>query len=358
MLFLIIEIVLAVILAAVVKSMPTKAQITNQCDGKKKAKVNTYEGGVVIACCLVLMVLVLLISSLTLASSGTVNVATLFGKVEQSVYPEGMHFINPMYSTHNMSVRRLVISLSSEQQQGKDAEAETTVQAVSKDNLPIDIDVTYAFRLNPTMAWWVFQNLGTEKMYIEQLMKPVARNATRDATVAFTSDEATTSDREGLAKKMTSVFEDHLRFALQQTGLDENKAGSVFTILPVVLRKALPPKPVLDAIALKAAAKQDLERQTTLTQIAEEIAKRRANEGKGVSNLFSELPKDFKPADIAMILYAVAAKENADAVMKLAESENKPTPALILGSGTMPVSVASPQLAPALATTPANPAQQ
>lgn len=57
-----------------------------------------------------------------------------------------------------------------------------------------------------------------------------------------------------------------------------------------------------------------------LTQIAEEEARRRQNEGRGVSNLFAELPKEFTPTQIRAVLGAIADKVRAEAMMKAAET--------------------------------------
>lgn len=103
-------------------------------------------------------------------------------------------------------------------------------------------------------------------------------------------------------------------------GLDEKQAGEVFVILPVQLRKVLPPEKVQNSINEKIATDQDFQRQQTLTRIAEQIAVRRKNEGKGISNLFAELPKDIKPNDMANLLEAMSKKENADALMKAVET--------------------------------------
>lgn len=86
------------------------------------------------------------------------------------------------------------------------------------------------------------------------------------------------------------------------------------------LRKILPPQKVLNAVSEKVAAQEDLERQKTLTRIAEEEARRRQNEGRGVKNLFTELPAGLKPSEIREVLAAIADKTRAEATMKAVET--------------------------------------
>jgi regulator of protease activity HflC (stomatin/prohibitin superfamily) len=206
-------------------------------------------------------------------------------------------------------------------------------------NLPLDIDVTFAYRLNPKWAWWVYKNVGSEDVYKASLITQAARNASRDAVAQFTSDEATTTNREGLAAKMGELFKDRLVEDMTIQGLTEEEAQQVFTILPVQLRKALPPPKVLNAISEKEAAKQDLQRQKTLTSIAEEVANRRANEGLGVARLFGELPEGFTPAQISTVLGALANKTRADALLKAVETEQ--VKVIVVPDGN-PVAVQAP----------------
>ena len=178
------------------------------------------------------------------------------------------------------------------------------------------IDTTYAWKLNPAYAWWVYRHMGLDEAYINSLIKQAARSATREAAAGFTSDEATTSKREEFAFAMEAQFGKHLVADLVRQGLPLEEAKQVFVVLPVQLRKALPPGKVLNAISEKAAAEQDLQRQVTLTSIAKQEAERRGNEGLGVKNLFDALPTGFTAEQIAMVLNALANKEKADAFMK------------------------------------------
>lgn len=267
---------------------------------------------------LALIVLIYVVcNSVTVVSVGTTKVGEKFGYVDQHPYEQGMRIVNPFLSFTIMNVQRQVLEFQSNVNDGA---SNDEIAAVSSDNLPLTIDVTFAFELNPKYAWWVYQKIGTDQVYVDRLMKQTARSATRSATALFTTDEATTTKREELALMMEKHFSLKLREDMVRQGLPEADASLVFNVLPVQLRKALPPEKVLNSIAEKAAAMQDLERQTTLTLIARQEAERRGQEGAGIKKLFAELPEGFTPEQIAVIVNSLAAKSKADAMLKAVET--------------------------------------
>ena len=95
----------------------------------------------------------------------------------------------------------------------------------------------------------------------------------------------------------------------------------MFRLFPVQIRGIYPPNRIRQAASEKVAAEEELKRQETLTQIAEEEARRRANEGKGVQMMFDELPDGFTADEIARVVNAISAKTRAEAVMKAVNTE-------------------------------------
>ncbi len=277
-------------------------------------------------------------NSLIIVPPGETYVGVWFGTVQEQTYSQGMEFVNPMLSFHPMDVRQRDAEFKSASGQ---AVSESDVTAVSSNNLPMTIDVTYLYTLNQKYAWWVYRNIGDDTSYYQNLIVRAAKTATRNATAEFTDEQAMTSKRVELSDKMAKDFESALVQNMEQRGLSKADAEQVFTVLPVMLSKVLPPEAVITAISNKAAALQDLERQKTLTSIAQEVANRRAQEGSGVNKLFAELPKDVKPEQIAIVLRALAEKTRSDAELKAVES-GKVT-SMIISGGNNPVAVVPTQ---------------
>lgn len=257
-------------------------------------------------------------SMIQIVPPGHVSVATLFGAVQQRTYEEGLHLVNPLYVFEDFSVRRTMFDFrGSGQSHGR---AGQEIVAVSSDSTPLTIDVGFPLSLNVPSSWRIYQRFGGQFVVASQLIIPAARASVRDAVATFTWRDATTVSRDRLAQKIEERFRHLVVQDLAAAGFSGEEAEATFTIQPVQLRKILPPAKVLNAVAEKIAAEEDLERQKTLTRIAEEEARRRQNEGRGVNNLFTELPEGFSPSQIRQVLSAIADKTRAEAMMKAVES--------------------------------------
>ena len=90
---------------------------------------------------------ILLFSAVTRVDSGAVGVVTLFGKVDTSeVLHEGIHLINPLKATHELSIRT--------------QELKETASVPSSEGLVINLDTSLIYRLNPDKAALVYQQIG------------------------------------------------------------------------------------------------------------------------------------------------------------------------------------------------------
>ncbi|KXJ99845.1 MAG: SPFH domain / Band 7 family protein [Parcubacteria bacterium OLB19] len=261
-------------------------------------------------------ILVIMYNSFIMVPVGTIYVASLFNTMQTRSYTEGFHTVNPFLDFSKMSARKTAIHFGG----GDASEGDGGMISQSKNNLPLIVEATFSFVINPVYAYWVFQRMGNDESYINSLIIPVTRSAVRSSVSQYTSEEATTSKREELAVTMEEKFLEHLVSDLVSQGMEKSDAQKVFTILPVQIRKVLPPQKVLNAIAEKAAADEDLAKQKTLTFVAEEEANRRGNEGKGITNLFSSLPTGFTPEQIALIINAISNNTKATAFLKGVEN--------------------------------------
>lgn len=259
-----------------------------------------------------------LIFSLTNIDKGHVGVASVGGAIiPDKAYSEGFQFTAPWISITEMDLRRHSFDFTSGGG-GKDNKDETV--SISKDNNPITTDVSFPITLNPNMAWKVLQKIGDEKRYRDQIAVH-ARSAVREAVAKYGWEEATTTKINELAVDMRDIFEHKVVADLMALGFTESEAKSTFTILPVNLRKSLPDEAVIKAISAKMAAKQDLERQKTLTDIAAQEALRRKEEGSGVKKLFEGLPRDIPISDVVAVMNAASEKIRADAFARAVEHD-------------------------------------
>lgn len=240
--------------------------------------------------------------------AGTVEVETVFGRVTGNTITAGAHLVNPLANWEPMNIRLQIFNFTGSE----------TATALSSDGTQLQIDTGFNFALTPEFAPRIFERIGGERAY-QVIVYSAAREAIRSATAQYEWREAATSEREAMAAMMRTEFERGLVDKLAHAGLTQEEADGAFEVARVDLRRVEPPQRVLTAISEKVAAQEDLERQQTLTSIAEEAARRRAQEGLGVQMLFAELPENFEPGEIAQVLHALAEKERADALMKAVE---------------------------------------
>ena len=117
------------------------------------------------------LIVVLLFSTVTRVDSGHVGVLTLFGKVQKEALPEGLHFINPLKASHELSVRT--------------QELKETASVPSSEGLVLNLDTSLIYHLNPDKAADVYQNIGPN--YVMVLIEPNLRLWT--LRVRSTSDQ-------------------------------------------------------------------------------------------------------------------------------------------------------------------------
>jgi regulator of protease activity HflC (stomatin/prohibitin superfamily) len=260
-------------------------------------------------------------NSFLIVPSGNAALATFAGVVKDGrVYTEGVYVVNPTLSFPKYNVRRIA----------QDFRGEDRLVQLTADDVPLQLDLTVAWRLQPGYLDRFHRVVGVT--YIDRLMMTQIRRSTRDAVIEMRWSGDAVEQREALAQRITQYLRRSLVNDLMSSGFTEEEAGSIFEIYDVQLRQVMPPERILAAVSEKMAAEQDLERQQTLTAIAEEEANRRQQEGMGITKLFAELPEGFTPADIRMILDAVSTKTRADA-MQSAVSNGQVSTLIMFGDG-------------------------
>lgn len=253
---------------------------------------------------ILVLLFTVLSASVKQINAGEAGVLSLFGNPTGAVLSPGLNIINPLYSVERyLTVRR-------------EFNVEGQVQA--NDANQLTVDVVLASRVNPALLPALQSRIGFN--YWATLVEPAGRTAVRDAFSRFPWVQAITNDRGLIEKAIQEAFENIIRGQLVGAGFEPQEAAAAITALPVQLRGVVPDPKVSNAVAEKTAAQQDLERQSILTLIAEQEAKRRENEGLGVKMMFEALPTNFTATEISAVLTAISDKTRADAMLKAVES--------------------------------------
>jgi regulator of protease activity HflC (stomatin/prohibitin superfamily) len=244
------------------------------------------------------------VSSVVQIETGMIGVGKSFGKTFKSSFGPGINLVKPWTDIVLYDGLRMEFPYEG--------------IVIANDQNPLTVSIGFAIRLNPDLAWRIQTTVGED--YFANLIVPAGQTAVREGFAAFSWTLAATSSRDEVQAKIDERFKHIVTRQLIAAGLSEQEASSALSFSPVQLRQSLPDQKVLNAVAEKTAAQQDLERQETLTKISQEEAKRRSHEGDGVKNLFDKLPDNFSPDDIFKVLSALSAKTRADAMLKAVES--------------------------------------
>src|SRR6267154_813230 len=140
------------------------------------------------------ILVILLFSSITRVDSGHVGVLTLFGKVTPDVLPEGIHLINPLKASHELSIRT--------------QELKETASVPSSEGLVISLDTSLIYHLNPEKASEVYQKIGPN--YVQVLIEPNLRSSIREATASHSANALYSGEREMVAKQIVAQLMDLL----------------------------------------------------------------------------------------------------------------------------------------------------
>jgi regulator of protease activity HflC (stomatin/prohibitin superfamily) len=168
---------------------------------------------------------------------GHAAVATLFGKIVEESYAEGLHIpVNPLYSWHDFDVRE-----KSHKEQA---------QVPSQDQLQTSIDVSVQYRLNGDNVAKMLQTTGTEQQLITVQLVPKLRSLLRE---------------QGKTIKRAEDFfleetQDKLQTALL-TGLEEYLEPKGVIVSAVLIRDITLPAFITRAIESKKEREQEVEKQ-------------------------------------------------------------------------------------------------
>ncbi|MFK8012389.1 MAG: SPFH domain-containing protein [Marinicellaceae bacterium] len=186
---------------------------------------------------MVLLLLFLASKSYKTVPVGHVAVATIFGKIVDESYPEGLHFpVNPLYEWHEFDVRE-----KSHKEQA---------QVPSQDQLQTSIDVSVQYRLNGANVSTMLQTTGGMQQLLDVQLVPKLRSLLRE---------------QGKTIKRAEDFfleetQDKLQTALL-SGLQEYLEPKGVNVSAVLIRDITLPAFITKAIESKKEREQAVEKQ-------------------------------------------------------------------------------------------------
>ncbi len=127
----------------------------------------------------------LLVQSLVTVQAGTVGVVKRLGAVRQELKP-GLHAIVPFIDKVVIFPTLKKTYEASEQPQASEADyPDIIITALTSDGQQIRIGMTARFMIEPGKAAWILQNLGSEREYVEKVVKTEIRGSGRRVPTRF-----------------------------------------------------------------------------------------------------------------------------------------------------------------------------
>jgi regulator of protease activity HflC (stomatin/prohibitin superfamily) len=240
------------------------------------------------------LLIILLFSSVTRVDSGNVGVLTLFGKVTPDVLEAGIHLINPLKATHEMSVRT--------------QEVKETASVPSSEGLVINLDTSLIYHLDITKAAEVYRTIGPR--YVDVLIEPNLRSAIREATASHSANALYSGEREMVAKQIFAQLTDKL-----------GQRGVI--VESILLRDIQLPATLKASIELKQQAEQEALAMSFRLQKEKQEAERKRIEAQGIS--------DFQRIVAQGISSQLLEWKGIEATENLAKSPNAKI--VVIGSG-------------------------
>ena len=133
-----------------------------------------------------LLTLILLLNSIIKVPTGSVSVLTLFGRVTGEVLPEGIHVINPLKASNELSIRT--------------QELKESASVPSSEGLVMNLDTSLIYHINPEKSADLYQRVGPN--YVTVLVEPNLRAAIRESTASHSANALYTGEREMVAKQI------------------------------------------------------------------------------------------------------------------------------------------------------------
>ena len=192
-------------------------------------------------------------SLIVIIGPGTVGVRHAFGNVDPTPLLPGIRVVTPWSSVERFSTR--------EEQYPEGGDQIEEIDALSREQMGMKIDVGLRWQINPQDAPRIFTEIGGERQ-IHSAVRNAIRNGVRDGMVQFTINDI--SERNRIA----TVMEAEVDTALVTRPRAGGGTFRIATVTAFFLRDLQPPAQVVQAINAKIAQEQQIATERHRVEVA------------------------------------------------------------------------------------------
>jgi regulator of protease activity HflC (stomatin/prohibitin superfamily) len=290
-----------------------------------------------------LAIVIVVCNLFTQVEGGMVGVQKVFGAVQMApgaTLHEGFTRKNLVSAVIQMSTRQQNIEfLSGNPDEGS---LEDAVVVYSYEGAPMHIEASQPFALNPEYASRVYHAIGGDERYPVLLIRPASSSAIREAAASFGALEMGTSKRAEFAAMVQNETRGailaQLRTLEDFQELPDEELAQVFRLGQPQIKEVSPGSKIANAVNEKLAAVQLAERQRTLNEVEQLKISQSEFLGDQLKAISERVGGNGEEA--SQLLKAWARETEANALMKLVESD-VPTSVTIITGGASPAVTAS-----------------
>ncbi|MBK6962354.1 MAG: prohibitin family protein [Bacteroidales bacterium] len=235
--------------------------------GKADSPFQRYTGIVRIVG-IILLVLGVAFSAVFQIEPGQVGVQKLFGKVNKNILESGLNIINPLVKVVTFDIRTQNYTMSGVHDEG-DKTGDDAIRVLSADGLEVIVDLTVLYKVIPSEAPRILQQLGTD--YRNTIVRPICRTKIRDNAVYYDAIALYSTKRDEFQGRIFKTIES-----------DFMKRGLILEQL--LVRNITLPESVKATIESKINAEQEAQKMTFVLQKEKQEAERKRVEAQGIAD--------------------------------------------------------------------------
>jgi regulator of protease activity HflC (stomatin/prohibitin superfamily) len=216
----------------------------------------------------ILILIGLTVASVVQVEPGQVGVQKLFGKVSNRILESGLNIINPLVKVVMFDVRTENYTMSGVLDEGM-KRGDDAIRVLSADGLEVIIDLTVLYKVIPTEAPRILQEVGID--YRNVIVRPICRTKIRDNAVYYD------------AVALYSIKRDEFQSRIF-TGIESNLKERGLLLEQLLVRNITLPESVKLAIESKINAEQEAQKMTFVLQKERQEAERKRVEAQGIAD--------------------------------------------------------------------------
>jgi regulator of protease activity HflC (stomatin/prohibitin superfamily) len=216
----------------------------------------------------IVIIIGLSLSCIIQIEPGEVGVQKLFGKVNNNILQSGLNVVNPLVKVVRFDIKTENYTMSAVRDEGL-KEGDDAIRVLTSDGLEVVIDLTVLYKVIPSEAPRILQEVGTD--YRDIIVRPVCRTKIRDNAVYYDAVSLYSTKRDEFQTKIFSAIETNFK----ERGL---------LLEQLLVRNITLPESVRNAIESKINAEQDAQKMTFILQKERQEAERKRVEAQGIAD--------------------------------------------------------------------------